>query len=95
MLESTVEGKLTKALEAHGCVVRKFVSPGRRGVTDRIVIWPCGTVDFVELKKEKGKLRVNQKLEQARLVANNANVYAVAGLTAAIKYIEMRRGELQ
>lgn len=50
MRESTIEKKFCEAAEIRGWLVRKFVSPGHRGVPDRIVLLPMGIAVFVEFK---------------------------------------------
>lgn len=50
MKESSVERRLRKRVEAAGGKCWKWVSPGRRGVPDRIVLLPGGVVAFVETK---------------------------------------------
>ncbi|MDU5594182.1 MAG: VRR-NUC domain-containing protein, partial [Escherichia coli] len=46
---------LIKECEKRGWLCWKFVSPGRRGVPDRIVIRP-GSVAFVEVKRKGGRV---------------------------------------
>lgn len=56
MREATVERKLVEGVKKAGGQAWKFVSPGRSGVPDRIVLLPGGRVIFVELKTDTGKL---------------------------------------
>ncbi|MTI56137.1 VRR-NUC domain-containing protein [Geosporobacter ferrireducens] len=51
MRESRIEKELTDQIKAIGGLAWKFVSPGARGVPDRIVILPHGRIIFVELKR--------------------------------------------
>ena len=68
MLERTVEEYFVKKVKAAGGVVRKFVSPGRRGVADRLVFFPGGRLRLIELKRPmKGKLSVLQEREAKRM----------------------------
>lgn len=60
MRESEVERYLKKQVEANGGKCWKWVSPGRIGVPDRIVIMPGGTIFFVELKSPGKKERASQ-----------------------------------
>jgi hypothetical protein len=62
MLESEVEKKLCKKVkeELHG-IAFKFVSPGRIGVPDRIILVPMGRIYFVEVKAPGKKLRKLQE----------------------------------
>ena len=53
--ERDVERYLIKECEKRGWLCWKFVSPGRRGVPDRIVIRP-GAVAFVEVKRQGGRV---------------------------------------
>ena len=53
--ERDVERYLIKECEKRGWLCWKFVSPGRRGVPDRIVIRP-GSAAFVEVKRKGGRI---------------------------------------
>ena len=53
--ERDVERYLIKECEKRGWLCWKFVSPGRRGVPDRIVI-RSGAVTFVEVKRKAGRV---------------------------------------
>ena len=61
-LERDIERYLVRRTIEHGGVAYKFVSPGRVGVADRIVLLPGGKVWFVELKSSTGRLSPLQKL---------------------------------
>jgi hypothetical protein len=50
MRESTLEHRLVREVERIGGKAPKWVSPGSRGVPDRIVILPNGKTVFVEMK---------------------------------------------
>ena len=62
LLESDIERYLVRRTIEHGGVAYKWVSPGRVGVADRIVLLPGGVVWFVELKTVKGRLSPWQKV---------------------------------
>lgn len=66
MRESTIENYLVKQVKRHGGVAEKFVSPGKRGVPDRIVSWPFRFKDWVECKATDGRLSVHQKRDHKR-----------------------------
>jgi hypothetical protein len=81
MRESKVERYLHRAVEAAGGTTRKWVSPGRPGVPDRIVIWPSdrglfngvlistpALVHFVEVKAPGKRARPSQIREHNRLM---------------------------
>jgi hypothetical protein len=59
--ERDVELHLVHKVRAAGGLAYKFVSPGHRGVPDRIVLMPDGKVWFVELKAP-GKKPTEQQL---------------------------------
>ena len=65
--EASVERSFCDRLKRSGCLVYKFISPGNNGVPDRIVITPEGSVIFVELKTEIGRLRGEQKSQIRKL----------------------------
>jgi hypothetical protein len=62
LLERDIERHLVRRTVEHGGIAYKWVSPGRVGVADRIVLLPGGVVWFVELKTTKGRLSPWQKL---------------------------------
>lgn len=61
--ESTIERYLVAQVKKRGGRAYKFVSPGNRGVPDRIVIFPDEVPVFIELKAPGGKLSANQKAQ--------------------------------
>ena len=67
ILERDIERYLVRRTIEHGGVAYKWVSPGRAGVADRIVLLPGGRVWFVELKTAKGRLSPWQKLFAAEM----------------------------
>ena len=62
ILERDIERYLVRRTIAHGGIAYKWVSPGRVGVADRIVLLPGGVVWFVEIKTAKGRLSPWQKV---------------------------------
>ncbi len=48
--ESTLERRIKRYAESKGCFFWKFVSPSTKGVPDRLIIAPNGTVAFLEIK---------------------------------------------
>lgn len=66
LLESAVEGHLTKQMKRIGGRAFKFM-PSVKGNPDRIVVMPFGRIYFVELKRPKGGPSPAQRLWHARL----------------------------
>lgn len=50
MQESTLERRLVREVKGIGGQAPKWVSPGNRGVPDRLVILPDGRTLYVEMK---------------------------------------------
>lgn len=67
--ESTIENHLIKQVKAAGGTAYKFVSPGRCGVPDRLVLLPGGRIVFVECKAPGEQPRADQVREHNRLRA--------------------------
>lgn len=67
LLERDIERYLVRRVTVQGGVAYKWVSPGRAGVADRIVLLPGGRVWFVELKTAKGRLSPWQKVFAAEM----------------------------
>lgn len=75
LLEKEIEARLRRYCDKVGVLCYKFVSPGRKGVPDRILIAPGGRVTFLELKAPGKKLRPLQKYEHERLRKQGARVF--------------------
>jgi hypothetical protein len=76
--ENKVEKYLDKKITELGGITRKWTSPGRDGVPDRIVIIR-GHIWFVEVKTTDGKLSTAQAREHERLAKAGAQVRCVWG----------------
>ena len=61
MLEKDVEKHFCRRVKEEGGHAFKFVSPGKSGAPDRIVLFPGAKIYFVELKSPTGKPRTLQK----------------------------------
>jgi len=77
LLERDIERYLVRRTNEHGGVAYKWVSPGRVGVADRIVLLPGGVVWFVELKTTKGRLSPWQKLFAADMRRMGVNYIVI------------------
>lgn len=86
--ENKVEKYLDSEVTKLGGLTRKWVSPGRDGIPDRICIIN-GTVWFVEVKTSDGKLTPTQKREHDRLRAAGALVHTVYGESEVDTFIEV------
>ena len=91
--ENKVEKYLDSQIQKLGGITRKWVSPGRAGVPDRIVILDCRIL-FVEVKTPDGKLSVPQEREHARLRACGAVVVTVYGAADVDRLISYLKGEI-
>jgi hypothetical protein len=67
--ERDIERRFVKLCKLAGYVCAKWVSPGLRGVPDRMVLMPGGRVEFVELKAPGEKATAQQKRRHAELRA--------------------------
>jgi hypothetical protein len=85
--ENKVETYLHDSVTAIGGTSRKWVSPGRDGVPDRIVITPWA-IWLVEVKTEDGTLSPAQVREHDRLRAAGATVKVVYGHAGVDELIE-------
>lgn len=74
--ESEIEAHLVKRVRQAGGLSYKFVSPGRSGVPDRLVILD-GVVFFVEVKAPGGKLSALQDRELKRIRDAGINALVV------------------
>ena len=66
-LESNIEKYFVSQVRTAGGWPLKLVSPGTAGMPDRLVLWPGGIVNFVELKRPGKKPRALQVARIKRL----------------------------
>jgi hypothetical protein len=100
--ETTVEKYLREQVEARGGLCEKFVSPGRRGVPDRLVTWPegysddndtlffYGFMDLVETKAPNGRLRGSQVRDHKRRRLLGIIVFVASTKEQVDEYIKAR-----
>ena len=67
MLEKEIEKYLREQVKKLGGVAYKFISPGNRGVPDRLVLLPNGEIIFIELKQLGKKPSKNQEIQIERI----------------------------
>lgn len=85
--ERDIEKRLARAVESLNGKCLKFVSPGTRGVPDRIVII-AGVVWFVELKTVSGRCTPIQRHMQRRLMEVGAQVRVLHSKESVDAFIE-------
>jgi hypothetical protein len=87
MKESQVEKYLNEQVKSIGGITRKWSSPNRVGVPDRICFFPGGVVVFVEVKTDRGRLSVRQERELKELCSFGASCYVVKGARGVNDFI--------
>lgn len=88
LLEKEVEKILVNEMRTIGGRAYKWVSPGNVGVPDRIVMFPDGQIEFVEMKTEDGKLSDTQRTQIKRLREYGHDVSVVYGVKGLCKLFE-------
>ena len=94
MLERDIEKRLVTGVRALGGRAYKFISPGRDGVPDRIVILPGGKIIFVELKAERGRLSPLQRDQLEILDELGCNTTVLKGAEMVNRFLEESRCNL-
>lgn len=90
MRESYIEARLVAGVEAAGGMCEKFTSPGRRHVPDRLVTWPGGVMELVELKAPGKKPRPGQARDHFRRWLRGVSVIVLDSIAQVDNYL--RRG---
>ena len=88
MRESLIEKKLRDKGKTLNIIVAKWTSPGQTGVPDDIVIYPDGTIHFVELKTARGTLSAKQRWWLDRLTKQGCTCYVIKGQLGLDLYFE-------
>ena len=91
--ESATETRLTRAVVRAGALTYKL-APTTAGIPDRIIVWPIGAVDFVEVKAEDGRLSPIQRRRISELRENGASVHVVYGHSGVDDYVAARIADL-
>lgn len=94
MLEKDIEKKFVAGVKALGGNAFKFASHGNAGMPDRIVVYPNGGVEFVELKTKRGRLTPLQGRQLSRLIELGAAVYVLYGEEDVKTYLSGLRGRI-
>ena len=82
MRESLIESYLVRSVESVGGIAYKFVSPGRRGAPDRMVLLPGGVIVFVEVKATGMLPKSHQAREHTRMRELGQTVLVLDSLQA-------------
>lgn len=77
--ENKVEDYLNQEIEKLGGETRKYESPGRIGVADRLCLIPMGILYFVEVKTEDGIEEDWQERERKRMMELGFRAIVVYG----------------
>lgn len=85
--ESQIEKKLRDEIKKNGGLALKFVSPGCRGVPDRLVFMPNGRIYLVELKSPGQKLRPLQKHMRKKFIDLGFKYYVIDSYKAIEVFI--------
>ena len=93
MGEKQVEQRLKNQVKKRGGKALKFVSPGIRGVPDRIVLLPGARTIFVELKAPGEEMELLQRKRAAELRAMGFPVYCLDSFEAVDQFIQEVFGE--
>lgn len=88
LIEKEVEKILVDEMRKIGGRAYKWVSPGNSGVPDRIVMFPEGQIEFVEMKTEEGRLTDTQRTQIRRLRSYGHDVSVVYGVKGLCKLFE-------
>ena len=78
MLERDVERHLVNGVKAQG---------GKAYKPDRIVVWPGGKVEFIELKTDNGRLSKLQSVQICRLLKLGCYTRVLYGLKGVVDYL--------
>lgn len=89
--ENRVERRLIDGVKALGGRTFKFISPGRAGVPDRVVILPGGNVHFVELKAHGGRASALQQRMLAKLRRMDVTALVLTGIDEVERYLDNLR----
>lgn len=91
--EHSDEMYLSEQIELLGGETRKYTSPGRKGVADRLCFLPRGILYLVEVKTYDGKESPSQIRERHRMQALGFTcriAYGKAGIDLIIKEMKER-----
>ena len=84
--EAQLEKMLHDGVRQHGGMSMKL-APTTAGMPDRIVLWPGGRIDLVELKTDRGSVRRIQEVQHHRFAKLGTYVQLVRGESGVREYL--------
>ncbi|WP_026342071.1 VRR-NUC domain-containing protein [Paenibacillus fonticola] len=93
MRESTLERRLVREVKKIGGDAPKWVSPGNRGVPDRIILLPNGQTVYVEMKSPGEPLSPLQERWKRKLQNMGHRHYKIDSVEDIDWFIDEVRGE--
>lgn len=87
MRESALERQLVREVKRIGGLAPKWVSPGNRGVPDRLVILPNGLTVYVEMKAPGKQLEPLQEHWKRKLLKLGQRHYKIDSLEDVTSFI--------
>ena len=88
MREKLIEQYLVRECKRIGGIAEKFVSPGKRGVPDRLCQFDGGLVIFVELKATGGKPEPHQEVDHLVRKRRGHEVWVIDSKAGVDEFIE-------
>lgn len=89
MREDAIEDVLLSEMRKRGGMSFKIV-PVVAGLPDRMVVWPWGVVELVELKTTTGDLRPAQRVMHRRLAKRGVTVPVLYGSEEVRTWVRAR-----
>lgn len=94
MREGPIERELVKQVEKHKGKAYKWVSPGNKGVPDRLVLFP-GAAFLVETKATNGRLSAVQKVQHKKLASLGFDVVVLNDKKQVKFWVELQVSNLK
>lgn len=88
MRETPLEQRLVREVKKIGGLAPKFVSPGTRGVNDRLVILPQGVTIYVEMKAPGKPLEPLQEWWKRKLLERGHRHYKLDSVEDIDRFIQ-------
>ena len=93
MKEKDIELYLRDQVKAVGGRAYKFISPGNAGVPDRLVLFPCGRIAFVELKAPGKDPTSLQLAQQKKIKSLGFGVFTIDSKFGVDEFIQKVKQE--